>query len=180
MVGDRETSKPTTANTEMIVGVDNGLDGGLCAIAQFDGSLIDKIAMPCQQRSKKREIDIRKVHEWLVAFNTPFVLAIEEPLAHAKSSQAVRSMAISFGKLLGMSECKGFETKRISVHKWQKTMLGYVPKGKSKQAALDKAKELEPSENWLKNKRCRTPHDGMIDAFLIAHYIRGKKRVDGK
>ena len=160
----------------MIVGVDNGLDGGLCAIAQFDGSLIGKIAMPCQQRSKKREIDIRKIHEWLVDFNTPFVLAIEEPLAHAKSSQAVRSMAISFGKLLGMAECKKYVVARVSVHKWQKAMLGYMPKGQTKQAALNKAQAMEPSENWLKNKRCRTPHDGIIDAFLIAHYYRDSQK----
>ena len=156
----------------MIVGVDNGLDGGLCAIAQFDGSLIDKTAMPCQQRSKKREVDIRKVNEWLLGFNTPFVLAIEEPLAHAKSSQAVRSMAISFGKLLGMAECKGYAVARISVHKWQRKMLGFTPKGRTKQVALELAQNLEPSENWLKNKRCKVPHDGIVDAFLIAHYYR--------
>ena len=162
----------------MIVGVDNGLDGGLCAIAQFSGEIIDKISMPCQQRSKKREIDIRKVHQWLSDLNTPFVMAIEEPLAHAKSSQAVRSMAISFGKLLGMAECKGYEVARISVHKWQKAVLGFIPKGMTKIAALNAAERLAPEENWLKNKRCRTPHDGMIDAYLIAHYYRQKKIVD--
>ena len=128
----------------MIVGVDNGLDGGLCAIAQFSGEIIDKISMPCQQRSKKREIDIRKVHQWLSDLNTPFVMAIEEPLAHAKSSQAVRSMAISFGKLLGMAECKGYEVARISVHKWQKAVLGFIPKGMTKIAALNAAERLAP------------------------------------
>ena len=156
----------------MIVGVDNGLDGGLCAITQFDGSLIDRMAMPCRQQSKKREIDICKIHKWLSDLNTPFVLAIEEPLAHAKSSQAVRSMAISFGKLLGMAECKDYEVARVSVHKWQKAMLGFIPKGKTKQVALETAQNLEPSENWLKNKRGRVPHDGLVDAFLIAHYYR--------
>ena len=162
----------------MIVGVDNGLDGGLCAIAQFSGEIIDKISMPCQQRSKKREIDICKIHQWLSDLNTPFVMAIEEPLAHAKSSQAVRSMAISFGKLLGMAECKGYEVARISVHKWQRDVLGFIPKGMTKIAALNIAERLAPEENWLKNKRCRTPHDGMIDAFLIAHYYRQRKIVD--
>jgi hypothetical protein len=156
----------------LIVGIDNGLDGGLVAIAQFDGSLIDRIAMPCRQQSKKREIDICKIHKWLSDLNTPFVLAIEEPLAHAKSSQAVRSMAISFGKLLGMAECKNYEVARVSVHKWQREMLGFIPKGKTKQVALETAQNLEPSENWLKNKRCRVPHDGLVDAFLIAHYYR--------
>jgi len=155
----------------MIVGIDNGLDGGLCAISAFNGDLIAKTAMPCQQRSKKREVDTRKVNEWLLDLNTPFVLAIEEPLAHAKSSQAVRSMAISFGKLIGMAECKDYEVARVSVQKWQRKMLGFVTKGMTKIAALNTAERLAPEENWLKNKRCRTPHDGMIDAFLIARYF---------
>jgi hypothetical protein len=159
----------------MIVGVDNGLDGGLCAISKHDGSIIDKISMPCLQRSKKREIDIHKINNWLVDLCTPFELAIEEPLAHARSSQAVRSMAISFGKLLGMAESHDYTVKRVSVHKWQKHMLGNTVKGKTKEAALAVAEERAPQENWLKNKRCRTPHDGMIDAYLIALYIRGKE-----
>tara|TARA_Y100001972_G_scaffold113156_2_gene147573 strand:+ start:879 stop:1388 length:510 start_codon:yes stop_codon:yes gene_type:complete len=154
----------------IIVGVDNGLDGGLCAIASFDGGIVDKIAMPTLNRSKKREVSIATISQWLTALNTPFVLAIEEPLAHAKSSQAVRSMALSFGKLLGMAEVKGWEHDRISVHKWQKNMLGRTAKGATKIAALERAERLAPQENWLKNKRCRTPHDGMIDAFLIARY----------
>ena len=54
-----------------------------------------------------------------------------------------------------------------------------MPKGQTKQAALDKAQAMEPSENWLKNKRCRTPHDGIVDAFLIAHYYR-KSRAEKK
>ena len=160
----------------MIVGIDNGLDGGLCAISAFNGDLIAKTAMPCQQRSKKREVDTRKVNEWLLDLNTPFVLAIEEPLAHAKSSQAVRSMAISFGKLIGMAECKDYEVARVSVQKWQRKMLGFVPKGMTKIAALNTAERLAPEENWLKNKRCRTPHDGMIDAFLIARYFWGSQK----
>jgi hypothetical protein len=151
----------------MIVGIDNGLDGGLCAISKFDGSLIDKVRMPTLQMSKKKEIDIRKVHQWLMDLNTSFIFAVEEPLAHAKSSQAVRSMAISFGKLVGMAESHDYENiMRVSVHKWQKAMLGRVPKGRTK----------EPSENWLANKRCRTPHDGMIDAYLIARYIWGGRK----
>ena len=154
----------------MIVGIDNGLQGGLCAISKFDGGIVDKCSMPTMQRSKKTEIDTAKIKKWLLDLETPFVLAVEEPLGFAKSSQAVRSMALSFGKLMGMAECCEFEVNRISVHKWQKQMLGAVAKGKSKVFALGMAQELAPEENWLKNKRCRTPHDGMIDAFLIERY----------
>lgn len=158
----------------MIVGIDNGLDGGLCAISKYDGSIIDKIRMPNRHLSKKKEIDVRIINQWLLDFNTDFELAIEEPLAHARSSQAMRSMAISFGKLIGMAECKGYPVSRISVHKWQKELLGRVPKGQTKKVALELATQLAPSENWLANKRCRTPHDGMIDSYLVAVYYRNR------
>jgi hypothetical protein len=86
-------------------------------------------------------------------------------------------MAISFGKLVGMAESHDYENiMRVSVHKWQKVMLGKVPKGRTKEVALNLANQLEPSENWLANKRCRTPHDGMIDAYLIARYIWGSRK----
>ena len=155
----------------MIVGIDNGLDGGLCAISRFGGTVIDKQVMPTKWVQKKREIDTVKIKSWLLYLNTPFVLAIEEPLAHAKSSQAVRSMALSFGKLLGMAETNGYDVQRISVHKWQKQILGFRPKGKTKQVALSTAQAIAPEECWVKNKRCRKAHDGMVDAFLIARYL---------
>lgn len=158
----------------MIVGVDNGLDGGLTAISNYTGAVIDKTIMPTKRINKKREVDTRKVYEWLMSLESPFVFAIEEPLHHAKSSQAVRSMGISFGKLMGLAESREWESKRVSVHKWQKKMLGYVPKGKTKEAALWAAEKLAPDECWQKSKRASKPHDGMVDAFLIARYIRGK------
>ena len=160
----------------MIIGVDNGLDGGLCAISDFDGGVVDKIPMPTMQRSKKREVDARKINEWLMGLHTPFTLAVEEPLAHAKSSQAVRSMALSFGKIVGMAEVKGYDLVRVSVHKWQKEILGNIPKGMSKKFAMKIAESKAPEENWLKNKRCRKPHDGMVDAYLIAKYILTKRQ----
>jgi hypothetical protein len=162
----------------LIIGIDNGLDGGLCAISRCSGSVIDKIAMPTKWVSKKREIDVAVIKQWILDLNTPFVLAVEEPLVHAKSSQAVRSMALSFGKLMGLAESHGYETFRVSVHKWQKIMLGYRPKGMTKKVALVRAEDLAPQENWLKNKRCRKPHDGMVDAFLIARYLWGLKKLE--
>ena len=87
-------------------------------------------------------------------------------------------MALSFGKIVGIAEVKDYDLVRVSVHKWQKKMLGNVPKGMSKVAALNVAERLAPAENWLKNKRCRTPHDGMVDAYLIAKYILTERSKD--
>jgi len=160
----------------LIVGIDNGLDGGLCSISKCTGTVIDKIVMPTKWVCKKREVDTYKIKQWLLDLHTPFTLAIEEPLAHAKSSQAVRSMALSFGKIVGMAEAYDYDIERVSVHKWQKVMLGFRPKGMTKKVALSKAQEIAPEECWIKNKRCRKAHDGMVDAFLIARYLWESER----
>ncbi len=158
----------------MIVGIDNGLDGGLTAISKHDGSVISKTIMPTFHRMGKREVDCRKVYDWVIDLNTPFTIAIEEPLKHARSSQAMRSMAISFGKILGMAESRQWDISCVSVHKWQKKMLGRVPRGRTKEAALHAATVLAPDECWQKSNRASKPHDGMVDAFLIARYILKK------
>lgn len=45
-------------------------------------------------------------------------------------------------------------------------------KGDTKPRALAKALQLWPGETFLASERCRVPHDGMIDAALIAEYGR--------
>tara|TARA_Y100001972_G_scaffold124805_1_gene174782 strand:- start:1658 stop:2149 length:492 start_codon:yes stop_codon:yes gene_type:complete len=155
----------------VIIGIDNGLTGGLVAISKCTGTVVDKTVMPTLHRLKKREVDTRKVYEWIMDLESDFELAIEEPLHHARSSQAVRSMALSFGKLLGLAESRQWKVNCVSVHKWQKVMLGRTPKGKTKEVALAVANEIAPEECWLKSKRATKPHDGLIDAFLIARYM---------
>ena len=83
----------------MIVGVDNGLDGGLCAISKFDGSLIEKIRMPTLQMSKKKEIDIRKVHQWIMDLNTPFIFAVDNGQRCLRTKSCVRRRIVVITQL---------------------------------------------------------------------------------
>ena len=108
----------------MIVGIDNGLDGGCVSISKHSGDVISKMVMPVKERAGKREVDVKKIYSWVMDHNTPFELAIEEPLHHARSSQAVRSMALSFGKILGMAESRDWDISCVSVRKWQSVLLG--------------------------------------------------------
>jgi hypothetical protein len=61
--------------------------------------------------------------------------------------------------------------------KWQKTFWSKpkMPKGQkfnTKAAALNVANQIFPGAQWLKSDRCTKPHDGMIDAALLAEYGR--------
>jgi hypothetical protein len=162
-------------DTSIVIGVDNGLDGGLCALSAFDGSLIHAIPMPTRQIGGKREVDPSAVYVWATGlgdFSSRILFAIEEPLKHAKSSQAMRSMGISFGLLCATAEMIGYHIRRIQVLDWQGPVLGRVARGKTKQRALEVASARWPDETWLASSRHRTPHDGMVDAALLAEFAR--------
>lgn len=168
-------------NIQLVVGVDNGLDGGLCTLSPVSGDLLSAIPMPTRKIGGKREVCPTSVREWLLGLSCKpqrILFAVEEPLKHAKSSQAIRSMAISFGILSAVAEVCGLQTQRVQVAEWQRPMLGVVPKGKTKQRALAVATNLWPEQNWLANSRCRTAHDGMVDAALIGRFASNNLTPD--
>lgn len=161
-----------TENT-VIVGIDNGISGGMCAIADWSGDVIAYTAMPTNTFDGKTEVDVYAVLWWLEPYRKDMIVCIEEPLKHAKSSQAMRSMSISFGKILGACEAKQYAVRRVQVKEWQDVMLGKkLAKGMTKVAALKKANELWPKEKWLASSRSKISHDGIVDAALISQYYR--------
>lgn len=171
----------------MIIGIDNGLNGGLVALSPIKGlPPIAKhvlptlsITYPARKSSKAkvvREIDARGLVAILNALECkPDETAVffEHCPFHASDTNAMRSMAMSAGKILAVLEAKGFrKIHRILSFDWHPVMLGKVPQGESKAYALAKAADLWPDEDWTATERAKIPHDGMIDAALIAEYGR--------
>ncbi len=159
------------------VGIDNGLDGALVAISAARGQIIDKIIMPTKAKAKGREVDTLAVWTWISMrcdHTAQITVLLETPGKHSPGVMALCSMWDSYGALRGMLEVKGIRHHRIMPQSWQKVILGNVEKGNTKPAALSKARQLWPSETWLKSTRSSKDHDGMIDAALIAEYGRLK------
>lgn len=170
----------------MIVGIDNGLDGGIVALSPIAGlPPICCHAMPTRRilaKSKakgtfaRREIDTRMmvaILNSMEADRETTVIYFEECPDHADRADTMRSMAMSAGKIIAIIEAMGFHhLHRIKSHDWHRPILGRIPKGQSKAVALAKARELWPDETWLPTKAHRTPHTGLIDAALIAEYGR--------
>ena len=158
--------------TPAIIGIDNGLSGGIVALCPESGTLIDKTAMPICGFLGKNEADVGEVMRWISYFDCRGV-GIEEPPHHTPSAAAMRSLSLSFGLITGALKQAGIHPCRITVHEWQKDVLGKVPQGMTKPAALAKAHELWPGTDWRESPRHKKPHDGMIDAALIARYLAG-------
>lgn len=171
----------------MIIGIDNGLEGGLVALSPIKGlAPIAKFTMPtlsvfypARKTSKARtlrEVDTRglvAILSSLDANKEETTVFFEHCPFHASDTNAMRSMAMSAGKILAVLEAKGFKNiHRVLSHDWQPVMLGKVPQGKTKEFAMAKASELWPDESWTASERSKKSHDGMIDAALIAEYGR--------
>lgn len=159
---------------QAIIGVDNGArSGAMCALCPESGILLGHSLMPVASMGGTPESDPLALVRWMDAFDCVAV-AIEEPPKHAQSAAAMRSMSLSFGICYGAMIYAKLPVCRVSVHEWQKVMLGKVPKGLTKQYALRRANELWPEEAWLPSKRSSVVHDGLVDAALIACYTLGR------
>tara|TARA_R110000772_G_scaffold50668_1_gene116459 strand:+ start:4712 stop:5203 length:492 start_codon:yes stop_codon:yes gene_type:complete len=156
----------------MIVGVDNGSASGALVAIDESGNLIDYAPLPAVIRGGRSELDVVTTAKWIEWLGDPTGIAVEEPLHRAPSTQSMRSMAMCYGMLKGMCNTMHWPFADIQVRDWQKSMLGKFPKGQSKKFALAAAQELEPDEKWHDptKPRARTPHIGIVDAYLVAQY----------
>lgn len=152
-----------------LIGIDNGLSGGLVALDAATGEILAIAKMPCKPVGPKNEIDPTAVLNWLLKF-PEVTVAIEEPLHFAPTLASMRSMALSFGKVVGLCAAANIPCLRVQVNDWQTEMLGKrLKKGLTKILALRKASVRWPKQKWTVGAG-KTPHDGIIDAALIALY----------
>lgn len=161
------------------IGIDNGVSGGLAAISDHpQDSIIGAMPMPTIKARKGNEVNVRAVLLWLTEITggnlSDATYIIEEP-GGSKSANAARSMAGSFHSVRGLLETKFLRWERITPQSWQRNLIPGAKAGETKARALELASRLWPRETWLASEKCRTPHDGMIDAALIAEYARRKE-----
>jgi hypothetical protein len=159
--------------SRIYIGIDNGLTGGLVALSDYPGPLIESWPMPIQSKNKGNEVNAEFVWAFLDKWDRAYITVIlETPGKHSPGAQALCSMWDSFGAIRGVLESRGIRHHRIAPQTWQKAMLGKVEKGQTKPAALARARQLWPDEKWLATPRSTKPHEGQIDAALIAEYGR--------
>lgn len=161
--------------SRVIIGIDNGLTGGLVALSDHPGPPIACMPMPTRGKAKGNEVDAEAVWDFICRHrDNDITVILETPGKHSPGVQALCSMWDSYGAIRGVLESRGIRHHRITPQMWQKVMLPGCAKGDTKPAALARARQLWPAESWLASPRCNKPHDGMIDASLIAEYGRIK------
>jgi hypothetical protein len=157
------------------IGIDNGLDGGVACVAG-SGDLKWLYPMPVLKKGKGREVDIQELVKLLFCEAKPFV-AVEEASKQSAGVLALCSTWYTYGQIIAALKLYQLSYCPVYARSWQKHYFKKpkMPKGQkfdTKAAALQKALQLWPRQSFLKSERCTKPHDGMVDAALIAHWAR--------
>lgn len=162
---------------QFYLGFDNGLDGGIAALDRYS-NLLAAFPMPTLQTGKGRDLDIREIEtlirQWPIEKST---IVIEAASKHSPGKMALCSTWRSFGVLETLAVCTGRSYHIVAPRQWQRQFWSRPPlaagkKFNTKAAARAAARRLWPHSNWLPSHRSKKPHDGMIDAALIAEYAR--------
>lgn len=162
---------------KMYIGIDPGKTGAM--VLNDEGKIRETTAIPLIGK----EVDVNGINKWLENYFYLSAILIILEKGQAMKKQGVTSM-FNYGRTCGLIEGvivgNGWPYVLMPPQTWQKEMFVGTPamrgktKVKPKERALIAATRLWPDEDWRKSERATKPHDGIIDAALIAEYARRK------
>ena len=157
---------------DRIVGIDPGLDGGLCLLERARNWEPLMITMPTLG-SGKRELNLGAIIEWLKRGRPEFVVIEAQQSMPKQGVASTFTIGKNYGLLLGACNALGFPLQVVRPQQWQKVMLQGAPQRiGTKSAAAIVAQRLWPTLNFKATPKCKNAHDGIVDAALIAEYGR--------
>jgi hypothetical protein len=155
------------------IGVDIGLLGAI-AIIHPDGH-IEKAKMPVIGKV----IDIPTLRR-LIGRRDAVVVFEDLGVIFGSSKKTAFSMGYQVGLLEALCVAGNNPYHKVKARAWQKEMFQGVPeltksgKRDTKGMALVACQRLLPNVDLTFTERAKVPHDGLIDALLIATYAKRK------
>ena len=152
-----------TMQYQSIIGIDPGQKGGICIRPMFGKKVPQLWPMPRRDEG----VDWREVAE--ILSGVPGKVFIEK--CGAMPKQGVSStfkFGVNYGGLLGVCGALKLPVTLVTPQSWKKVVLEEYEE-KDKDAAIDYFCKLWPKDMLIPDK-CRTPQDGLADAFCISEF----------
>jgi len=162
------------------VGIDLGLKGGIVVLK--NNKLIFKCIMPLIGG----DLDLMRIATILNKYRKKNTHVVLERFAgfFGYSKKAATSLSKQSGKIEGILAVLRIPYTAVLPQTWQKviwvgTKIQFKKsKGKqvkdTKKTSLLTVTRLFPNESFLASTRCTVPHDGLVDAVLLAEFGRRK------
>jgi len=185
-----------------ILGIDNGLQGGLVLIddAPENRGIVLKLVMPTTEyvtstHKKRREYNEKEIVDILKDLNCEdkiidhvFIEKAQAMPTRIKQNGIMKklpqgtvasfSTGLGYGILRGIISALEIPYTRVHPKTWQKEMFRDMPKTDTKSMGFIVCSRLWPSVNWLATARSKKPHSGLTDAALIAEF--GRRTLNGQ
>jgi len=154
------------------VGIDVGKSGGIAILGEDNSLQLHTMPMIGKEYDIQSLKNIFTDEHLLIQH-----LAIEN--VHAIQGRTGNSSNFSFGLgkgiLMGLVSGLNIPYTLVNPKTWQKIAWeGVTKQSDNKKTSLIAAKRLFPEESFLATERSRVPHDGIVDAALMAYYIKLK------
>jgi hypothetical protein len=165
--------------SKLYIGIDIGKDGAIATI--FPDGRIEVIHMP----KIKTELDYHSIPG---AINRPgydsYVVYEKLGVIFGSSKQTAFSMGNQAGAIEMACVCQSIPYTKVRAVDWQKAMFqgveeitkpsktGKKPVRDTKAMALVAVKRIFPNLKLTFGERATVPHDGLIDAVLMAEWAR--------
>lgn len=169
----------------LFIGIDPGLDGGYVALDE-SGNIVSGMANPRQY--EKGPADLGKIMDWfelldLGLYNRVVIFLEDVHPLPGVSSKSTWTFSENKGQIEAILYFLGRQYPSVAYQQinpklWQKTVWQFHDRvekaGKldTKKTSLNCAKRLWPGADLRKSDKCKTWHDGMVDAALIAESCR--------
>lgn len=158
---------------KVIVGIDVGKSGAVAKL--YPNNELKMYVMPMIGK----EYDIQELSNILTPEEDEEFVHTSIENVHAIQGRAGGSSNFSFGLgkgiLMGLVAGKNLRYTLVNPKAWQKVSWeGVTKQTDTKKTSLIAAKRLFPNETFLATARSKVPHDGLIDAALIAYYTQVK------
>jgi len=181
-------AKPNKSEkTRVCIGIDIGASGGIAVIKE---GILD---FYCAMKRKEQGVDINETSDLLAKYSGDNfkVLVVMENLRSLFGMSAKSNFTFGYNNGVIVAIVEMLKLPYIKVHPriWQQSLWMGVKtvkvstgkkdkEGKMKQktdtkaTSLLAAQRLFPKEKFLETERCKVPHDGIVDAVLMAEYAR--------
>jgi len=157
----------------IIMAFDPGISGGY---AIFDGSVVvARGRMPIDKnlKNKKSTINLTEVRKLMINYKPDVVVLERQAPRPGEGVSSAWTSGYNFGLLFAMASVYADNVALVAPRTWA-TKLHETESTleDAKARSLQVAKKFFPSEDFLATKRSSKPHEGIIDALLIAYWYK--------
>lgn len=162
----------------MIVGVDPGLDGGI-AVLSLEGKVLDRFPMPVEEDGS---MGVLELFRWAQDLEVGATVYLERSVAFKMGRTSAFNYGVGWGEVRTAFILAGLCPILVMPSVWHASL--FPLKGRDldqspKERALAEASRLFGDAIPIVGKRKKRPHEGVVDALLIAEYGRRLSRCSG-